>query len=188
MNKKITIAIISILTLALVTGGFWWWQNNKKDEMIQQAEQAENQEQSQNTEVENTINLVWYEIPELGIKIKADEEIIKELIYKYYPSEDDEYGTVMFTAKKLEKLYENCSAEFGPLGAISKIEGSPSNHKTRFENYFNSRKTKQFDGFFIYCSGPQALCTRELGQWEKFLEENPKLKGWMVLDTIELID
>lgn len=45
MNKKITIAIISILALALVAGGFWVWKNKHKVEVIQQAEQIENNQE-----------------------------------------------------------------------------------------------------------------------------------------------
>lgn len=44
MNKKITIAIISILVLALVVGGFWWWQNNKKQSQVSVEQEKQKQE------------------------------------------------------------------------------------------------------------------------------------------------
>ena len=73
-----------------------------------------------------------------------------DLIYKYNPSND----AVYFSTKSLVAMDAGCSAADGPVGAIIKVKGKFSDD----EYYASHTNSKQFDGFFVDFSGPQATC------------------------------
>lgn len=181
MKKRFLIALLTLPVVTALGVLLWKWKNEQNVQVSQNIAQKETQDKL------NQINLVWYEIPELGISFKTDRELADDLVY-FYPNKGKN-ASVTFSSIKLEKLGADCGRESGPLGIISKIEGKVSDHNTNKWNYFDGKLTKQFNDFFIFYSGPQAICGNSPEQWNNFFEENPKLRGWTTgaFDTIEII-
>lgn len=98
MSKKLALLILLVIFLA---GSIWWYVNNF---VIPQPEQVVNtitnsQDKSQSNQQESSFspkhitaipgsNQVWYEIPEMGIKLLLSKEAAEELVYKYRPKKD----------------------------------------------------------------------------------------------------
>ena len=92
MNKKI---IISIIILLLLTGAVVLWSVQKEEE-VQQEQQVEEQQMFAKEEnvfsqeelekiekLKNDNSLVWYEIPEMGIRFKITPDTKEDLGYSY---------------------------------------------------------------------------------------------------------
>ena len=115
MNTKILI-IIGITVLVIIAGSFWYAQNNennKRDnqeivdnEQVEVVGDIEKQEQVKNNQEQETENieteqlsseeieklkqdenLVWYEIPELGIKFLVTKDTKEDLRYSFRKNE-----------------------------------------------------------------------------------------------------
>ena len=83
----------------------------------------------------------------LRIKIRAfDHKIVDQSV-------------AFFSTKTLNSASRYC--EDGAGGAISKITGTPSNPASGDPVYYKGRmdSIKQFNGFFLLWTGPQATCT-----------------------------
>lgn len=96
--------------------------------------------------------MVWYEIPELGIKFLVKQGIKESLIYK--PTKN---SSVVFSTKELSKIY-NCGLNQSasvPLVLIEKIKGKPDDYE--WKDYYMARHPKQFNGFFVIYNGPQSV-------------------------------
>ena len=144
-SKKSTLVLLVILVTCGLTGC------GKKvlEEGRQEVRQLENQPESQEavepeaaqeqpkgnqrvdydslTEEEKS-NLVWYEIPEMGIKFKVTPEMKEELVYVYEGEEDILWGDKKGMTKKaslsgrtiMDELNGECSVEYGHVGQGSK--------------------------------------------------------------------
>ena len=116
MNKKLLITIGIILGLAIVVGGFWYVQRYVQDDSqeVANSEQKkveisgnENNQKNQistkqltKEEIEKLKkekDLVWYEIPELGIKFLVEKEIANKIGYRdFYIMETKAPGKELF--------------------------------------------------------------------------------------------
>lgn len=177
--KKIIIA--SIVVLVLVIAFFVW--SNASDKNINQTNNnnatlnEENVNQTAVTEIQETSspltnldecqpkpNEVYYPVKELGVEILVDKTIADDLIYEFSaknPDDADDLGSVMFTTKSLVAKDSYCIAEYGPLGALSRIKGEPREDLSTGFYYRTGREKelKQFAGCFFAISHPQSTCS-----------------------------
>ena len=134
MNKKITIGII--LGLAVVAGGFWYVQRyiqddsqevaNSEQEKVEISENENNQENQISTKqltkeetekLKKEKDLVWYEIPELGIKFLVTEDTKNDLRYSYKEfrgyRHDNDYlkvkSIMLYSSLETDKNLSNCT-------------------------------------------------------------------------------
>ena len=134
-------------------------------------------------------NLVWYQVPELGIEFQVTSQAADELIYAVSESSSNDLsGGASFSSKELAKI-PGCEASFGPLGTLTKLKGIPDDYKEN--EYLMARNPKQFDGFFVVWSGPQAVCAAEehLDEFDSYFQNNHIFDRWsdIVFNTIRNI-
>ncbi|KKR21293.1 MAG: hypothetical protein UT48_C0010G0041 [Parcubacteria group bacterium GW2011_GWE2_39_37] len=106
-----------------------------------------------------TDNQAYFKIKELGIKVLVDKNIVNDLTYEYSGKTNFELGSARLSSKSLTAKDNDCSAKEAPLGVILKVNGEPTDSANK--DYYQSRQSmiKQFDGYFIHRSGPQAPCS-----------------------------
>jgi len=126
-----------------------------------------------------TGELVWYDIPELGVRFKVSPEVKNELVYKNVTlsrgleeGESGKTALVSFSTKTLESISESCSAEDGPVGVISRRVGPPSNP---IAPCGSGQKIKEFSGGYFCYTHSQALCTWTDEDYEEY-EREPVMK------------
>jgi hypothetical protein len=180
MSKK-TIILFSVTILFLIAGMvFVLWQKEKEQ---QEKEQAQTQIEKQNikeeitTELEKEIqtekqsmgeekDLVWYEVPESGIKFKIEKELADELVYYIEVAPDDSrFLYLRFSSRELSNLGEYCRAKHSPMGTLIKVKGSPSDYPDDIFIQNRKDRIKEFGDFFVYFEGPQSACS-----WPENLE------------------
>lgn len=181
MSKKLL--ILSILTF-VVAGGVWLYINNR---VVSQPTQTSNtittnpQEKTQLNQQEESFspqhimaipgsNQVWYEIPEMGIKLLLPKEGAEELVYRYYTvdnsiisfnpeTKDEEWVenilTVEFSSKQVLDYNQHCDSPACGTDVfnffIEKIPGIYNNHPLAFGSKF----IRQFKDFYLITGGSQ---------------------------------
>jgi len=113
-----------------------------------------------------TGELVWYDIPELGVRFKVSPEVKEELVYKNVTLsrglEEEESGKtalVSFSTKTLESISESCSAEDGPVGVISRRVGSPVDPVAPCGGGYKMKEIP--NGYFCYGQAQAPCLSRE---------------------------
>ena len=122
-----TIAIIALVAVAVLAIGVFAIQDHTKapTPVVGNGEGLENQE-SQGGNMENEEELVWYEIPELGIEFQIDKKIESDIVYNFKSTslgvEEDvvNFDIVTFYSLSFDKI---CREQ---VASISKFEGAPS--------------------------------------------------------------
>lgn len=132
------------------------------------------------TEDEDGKNLVWYQVPELGIEFQIKKEAADERVYIYesYPK-NVPFGSAFFTAKGLDP-----GCKMGGVMIVHRFEGVPANYDA---NMMMGGELKQFDGFFIKFYGPQCASDKSFINWtERVRGENPQVDVWItgILETM----
>lgn len=187
MKKTYFAFIIAVLALC---AGIWYWKsvNSVKKEAVQQLVEQQLSSKEENQEQ----NLVWYQVPELDMEFQVEKSVADELIYTYQAHSKVDFGGVLFSAKELSQV-PGCRANSGPLGALTKLKGKPSDYKDA--SYYLARNPKQFDGFFLYFEGPQAVCASiehpdEYNEFKDFFKENPQFDAWsaVMFETMRRIN
>ncbi|MCA9365134.1 MAG: hypothetical protein KC736_04535, partial [Candidatus Moranbacteria bacterium] len=109
-----------------------------------------------------TGEMVWYEIPELGIRFPVEKSVKEELVYANIPitkkmKEGDSGKTSLtyFSTKKMENLSSYCSAENGPLGSLSRRAGEPTDPS---RSCGGGLRVHDFDGGYFCFTTLQATC------------------------------
>ncbi len=220
MNKKIIITISIILGLTVIVGGFWFVQRfvqddnqqiwNNEQEKVEVVENGNDEDQKQETEniktspqlspeeiekLKKEKDLVWYEIPELGIKFLVTKDTKSDLRYTV-KSRTDQFGedskfVILYNQSEVnfkKKNYNaNCFNESGDAVCnnamyLSKISLKYNKYlEDKFgadSDWFCNRdgKGKQkllsLDNNYIVCShfNPQSF------NWENEIEYNKYLK------------
>lgn len=102
----------------------------------------------------NTSRPDHIEVSELGFKIPISGSIADEVVYKV----DD--SAAKFSTKTLNAASKHCESGGG---IISKISGTPDNPGDGNAEWYSARldNVKQFDGFFLFYSHPQAVCAKD---------------------------
>lgn len=116
----------------------------------------------------------YLEVEELGFKIPLEATMAEDLDYQIDESEQG----ALFGSSSLTTLNENC--EYGSLGNISKIGGTPSDPEIEafIPQFYENSPTKQFDGFFLVFVSPQDSCTGGIhGDPEEFDVEKKTSKA-----------
>jgi len=138
-------------------------EEKKAEETLEEQNEATNQEKPETTKEEN---LVYYKIPELGIKFKIEKELASELIYYIEVAPDDSrFVYLNFSSRELSKLGEYCRAKHSPMGTLIKVEGSLSDYPDNIFIQNRKDRIKEFGDFFVYFEGPQSACS-----WPENLE------------------
>lgn len=141
----IPVLIIIIALLALGGGAYFYLKNSETNSA--HTSTANNSEG-------NTQTLDYFEIRELGIKLKLSQDI-KDLTYIISP---DNNKVALFSTKSLKLTARNyCAASYGPLGIISidqqnlSVRGElPAKESDTFRN---------INGQWVYYVHPQATCS-----------------------------
>jgi hypothetical protein len=114
-------------------------------------------------------SLVWFPVPELGVKIRMERARADDTAYYAESTEEDTDATfalVYFGRKSVVDFKPECNAEHDPDLAIMKITGQLGDGQLHGDQTL----LKQFDGFYLILGGrPQASClTRE--ETERYLK------------------
>lgn len=167
MFKKFLLISIVLFAVVLVSGC------NKQEPQVPKQEEKqpvaqENPSQEikskETLEEQNEVdeeNLVYYKIPELGIKFKIEKELADELIYYIEVAPDDSrFKYTRLSSKELSKLNEYCQVEYGPMGTLVRVEGFPSDYDEPLKNI---QRKNFYDGgdFFVYFSSSQTPCMNQ---------------------------
>ena len=176
MPKKI-ILLLS-LTLLLSVAAFVLWRMDKSSvpvvtpepvpEEVSETPQASSEAESfayqQYIEaIPGNTDEVWYNIPELGVRMKLNKEFAEDLIYKFsyeVDSEGSQWEAAYFSTKALTTIDNGCSPEEGsPLGVLTKSMGNVQQF-AKTDVYFSSRLDSivQIGGYYYMWTGPQATC------------------------------
>ncbi len=216
MQKKLLIFVVVVLVL--IAALFFVWQ--KKQAEIKQTNKLASQSSSDNQPQSVILNeptkkdkitlapqhivaipgssQVWYEIPEMGIKLLLSRAVAEEIVYEYSGVTDGfvivnpktgnlDFGdpkkieSATFFLKKVITFNEECASyqktqticssdniEFG----INKIFGTYHNEMLAFGSNF----LKQFKDFYLITGGSR--------QAERFLEEEQKRFDQTVAPTL----
>lgn len=174
MNK----IIVPFLTLALAVAiGLFFWLNEGRITATEDETDQKNIVQDQENKPETVSELpaecrddaqpdaqglVYYCIPEMGIKFKITQEMKKDSTYLYKESEKTITGDyaqkISFTTKSLSNASQFCSVKNDPLGSILKLNGKLNDYVA---DYSKASNYVQFDKFFIIYVNPQAVCTEK---------------------------
>lgn len=207
MNQKSVIAILGVVVVILIGTTVYFATINKASQsvasaptivqqpvstptpVVQQFPQPDVNKQSANAVATCEIgNKVYFEIKELGVKFLVDKSIKDDLIYKYSGQDKYSMGAVMISAKSLISMDAGCSADNGPLGSLSKLKGKPND--SIYDTYYQNRadQVKQFNGFFLTASGPQAPCALNEKDVQKVNDYANQLRDKIYLEDAKCFD
>lgn len=169
--KRIHLTVIIVL-LAL-GGGILVWHDMR--DAREEVTKKPAERQSSPKEVGQTRDLVWYQIPELGIEFQVKKSVADELRYAYQRSIFGvNFLEMTFSTKKLSRI-PDCKSR--GLGTLTRLEGVPDDYDISV--YLKTYKLRQMDGFFIVFGEPQIACV--LPEYEDafdaIFKENPDLVG-----------
>jgi hypothetical protein len=188
MKKTTLYAVALVVVLALLAGVLVWQkgqkQTNIQNQTVQQSSEGQPESNPQNEgESEGVFSpqhivaipgsqQVWYEVPEMGIKLLLSKEAAEELVYRYYvvngfvtvnPITGEEGAlkeikTIIFSLKKIIDYNQQCDTGLcgteEMLFAIAKVPGVYHSEPLAFGSKF----LKQFKGFYLITGGiPQAV-------------------------------
>ncbi len=187
-QKKLIIGIFIILTFVV---GVFVWQKRENQILPQDLQLFNNQVQpdtqndiqSKSDEVPPPQYIVvipgsdsvWYEIPELGVRVKLNKKYAEDLIYRpvrLNNASGEEWDVAYFSTKTMTRIDPYCSPEnVGSIGALSKNKGI-AKELAKKDAYIASRLSSvvQIENFYYMFETPQAAC------WDSsFTEEVLKL-------------
>ncbi len=178
MSYKPLFLATALIVLLAIAGGFWYIQKRQivvdqpvvTDSVGEAPAQVEPEKYPQHIEViPGNTDEVWYNIPELGIRMKLNKEFAEDLVYSNGMIDDD--GTprdgIYFSTQAITEAAPECApGRGGAFGVVSKIAGTVEkadrNGLGLDSEWYTSRlktgEAVQFPEYFITWSGPQALC------------------------------
>jgi hypothetical protein len=191
MSKK-TSLFLGILGVVLIIGCFWYTKN-KKGQLAKNNQHAiqeqNNQENNQKKEEKNEGQLVWYEVPELGIRFKVSPDTKDDL--KYFI---DGSSTYLYYQSVIDfaRLYDNncklltkeCTE--GSLGLISIKDNSKAKENTGMPLCRDNEVVATAEENIICFVHSQAPILAK-NQYDKYLESVKKKQFSLNLETAELI-
>lgn len=145
---------------------------------------------------------VWYNIPELGVRMRLNKSFAEDLIYSNGMTDD--FGKyqdgVYFSTKAIAEVAPECAPDRGgAFGVLSKIDGTveeADRNGLGLDSGWYASKLKlgeatQFPEYFITWSGPQALCEFSVHQGsvqKKWPINYPGLGARNVSDGIKTLE
>jgi hypothetical protein len=167
MQKKLLVLIVVILVLvAALFFALRTKQNNQVLPLVSVVKPDTTQDKMypQHLEVIQGSNEVWYNIPEIGVRMRLNKEFAGDLIYSFVHEKstdpDENWDAVYFSTKSLTGIDKGCSPEEGnPLGVMTKTKGNVS-ELAKTEEFYSSRLKDiiQIGEYFYMWTGPQATC------------------------------
>lgn len=166
MQKKLLIFLVAALVLIVAAIFVWQTKQNSQTSPVGTIKPDTTQEKTypQYTEVIQGSNEAWYNIPEIGVRMRLSKEFADDLIYSFVHEKstdpDENWDAVYFSTKSLTAVDMGCSPEEGgPLGVITKIKGNAS-ELAKTDEFYSSRLKDiiQIGEYFYMWTGPQATC------------------------------
>jgi hypothetical protein len=130
MNQKSLFLATTLIALLVIAGAFWYLQKRQTamnqppiiitEPVVEAPVQTEPEKYPQHIEtIPGNTDEVWYNIPELGIRMKLNKEFAEDLVY----IQDNPNG-VNFSTKKILSIAPSCLPEEGPLGYLFRSKGN----------------------------------------------------------------
>lgn len=124
-----TIAIIALVAVAVLVIGVFAIQDRTQAPapVVENGERLENQGEN----MENKEELVWYEIPELGVRFKVMQKMASDITYDVAKVDavSDTHGSYTFLDVSLGSHSLDVDTKCGyPLGSIKRFEGVPTQY------------------------------------------------------------
>lgn len=138
--KNKNMILVAVLVVAVVAVGIFWLGMRKIPTTPSDSNQGQavvNDENTQNPVTDNTnviqpeaypqhieaiagTDEVWYNIPELGIRMRLNKEFAEDLVYVY----DNKYSRVMFQTKSILAVAPQCRVEDADFGDLYRVDGT----------------------------------------------------------------
>ncbi len=174
MSKKFL--LLPSLVLILGVTAFVLWRMDKTSTPVVAPEPVVNNSESniqsdldrypQHIEnIPNSTDEVWYNIPELGVRMKLNKDFAGDLIYsvshiKKTYGEKEEVDIAYFSTKSMMHIDAFCAPDKGASGgAVSRNKGV-AKEVAKSDEYIAARLNNliQIDGFYYIYTKPQATC------------------------------
>ena len=195
MNQKPLFLAVATLSLLVIGGVFWMmskWQAAVNqpvvtDSVVETSVQRDQEQDfsSQHITAISGSNQVWYEIPEMGIKLLLSKEVAEELVYKYSPKKDagifvevkgsesdlkkvKDVEGVSFSSKHVLEYNKTCNRTACGTDSISFSFAKVPNKYMNEELAFGMEFLKQFNDFYLITgASPQAVpfATKDEEEW-----------------------
>ncbi len=124
-------------------------------------------------------DLIWYQVPEIGIEFQIRKSAAEKLSYRYYYDMDNRIAGVYFSSIDLVSL-PGCTFD----GVMSMKRFSGTIDAMPFMEHENRVSyVKQFDNTVITFDGPPTACTRHeqfTTNWTNLFRNNQPHEGWML--------
>ena len=219
MNKKLLITIGIILGLAVVAGGFWYIQRYVQDdsqevanseqeniEVVENEDQNNKQENQSNNPSKNQIStkqltkeeteklkqekdLVWYEIPELGIKFLVTRDSKDDLRYIMDENVAHLYrhSVVSFLQhnSKIKKLFDNNYSGFAVVRIDQDIYRKYQKNDPKHPYPCRTSEAIFVINKYVYCSEHSQAAVFDSKQQQEDYQRNTRNKNYKIyLNTI----
>lgn len=184
--KRTQLSLVIAFGILIIGVGVLLWQ---KQQSVPQPDLLDLVEPSVETPVTNESNtvttapipepeMVWYDIPELGIRFKVDPVTKEELVYHF----DKEFGdanvqSAGFSTKTMSQFNPPyCSAEFMPIGSLMRVKKTPILPKDPLVPCGGGQKVYEYPGGYFCYTMPQAPCMspEEDAQYQEVLKNDPR--------------
>lgn len=171
MNKRNIVIVVCVLVVLALSGVVWYGKNAKREPVLdsqqpsQMVTEDDNSLQTQpNLYPQHIVAIpgsdqVWYEIPELGVRMKLNKEFAGDLIYKQL---EDSFSVVL-SLKSVTALNEECAPKSngtgGLFGALFKVKGN-AKEEAKTDKYLAARVNEyvQISEYYYGLSEAQAVC------------------------------
>lgn len=193
MNHKPLFLVTVLIALLVISGVFWRIQNRPPmavnqpvvtDPVVETPVQVEPQVEPgvspdtypQHIEaIPGNTDEVWYNIPELGIRMKLNREFAEDLVYGFEAAKglsEKDGGRVYFSSKAVSNIAPSCAPNKGSMfGVFERLWGigvDKQHLRGSLIGYHESDSSGQlifqFPEDFILYTGPQDIC------WQPNLE------------------
>ncbi len=162
MHQKPLFLAIAVIILVAIAGVFWSVQKRQgamsqpvvTEPVAEAPVQPEPEKYPQHIEtIPGNTDEVWYNIPELGIRMRLNKEFAEDLIYV-----QDSPSSVYFSTEKLSQI-SPCLPIDGPLGALFRAEGNML-EVAKTDEYLAARVSGyvQVGGYYYGWTGPHEAC------------------------------
>jgi hypothetical protein len=166
MNHKPLFLTVALIALLVVVGAFWFMKQRQgamnqpivTEPVAQDPIQTEAEKYPQHIEaIPGNTDEVWYNIPELGIRMKLNKEFAEDLVYAYSKSDEELtkeeqkytlpfHERVDFSSYSLIVKESACKPGSRAIGEIIKESGDVKDWSV-VDGYFDSRI--QLPNFFV---------------------------------------
>lgn len=175
-----TLAIIALVTMTVFAVVVFTIQNHTKPSIpaVENGDGREDQE-SQGGNMENEEELVWYEIPELGVRFKVSPDVYEDLKYKLWskpwPNEQEKSTAVFYYQSEINYLgKDGCFNEEGEIVCTNGLIVRVSRNKNfQEEQEIGRRICRDGDRALIEDISGESIACYHIPQASNFTNERP---------------